>query len=177
VADRRRSDKERRTMEHHDHQPKSGHASRGGNHYPHLYLMAALSFVAMFILMYAMVDQFSNVFVNLNQAYMAGLMASPMVLIELIVMRAMYPNKRLNAIIAGVSVFVLALFWILIRQQTAIGNSQFLRSMIPHHAGAILMCEQLQADDAEIKQLCGEIIKSQNKEIGQMKAKLEQLDP
>jgi hypothetical protein len=99
-----------------------------------------------------------------------------MVLIELIVMRAMYPNKRLNAIIVGASIFLLALFWILIRQQTAIGNSQFLRSMIPHHAGAILMCEQLQADDAEIKQLCGEIIKSQNKEIAQMKAKLEQLN-
>jgi uncharacterized protein (DUF305 family) len=38
------------------------------------------------------------------------------------------------------------------------------------------MCEQLQADDAEIKQLCGAIIKSQNQEIAQMKAKLEQLD-
>jgi hypothetical protein len=168
--------KERCTMEHQDHHSKSGHGGRSENHYPHLYLMAALSFVAMFILMYAMVDQFSNVFVNLNQAYMAGLMASPMVLIELIVMRAMYPNKRLNAIILGASIFLLALFWVLIRQQTAIGNSQFLRSMIPHHAGAILMCEQLQADDAEIKQLCSEIIKSQNKEIAQMKAKLEQLD-
>jgi hypothetical protein len=163
-------------MDHQDHHSKTGHGRGRENHYPHLYLMAALSFVAMFILMYAMVDQFSNVFVNLNQAYMAGLMASPMVIIELVVMRAMYPNRRLNAIILGASVFLLVLFWILIRQQTAIGNSQFLRSMIPHHAGAILMCEQLQADDAEIKQLCGAIIKSQNQEIAQMKAKLEQLD-
>jgi hypothetical protein len=163
-------------MEHQNHHSQSGHGRRGGNHYPHLYLMAALSFVAMFFLMYAMVDRFSNVFVNLNQAYMAGLMASPMVLIELVVMRAMYPNKRLNAIIMGASLLLLALFWILIRQQTAIGNTQFLRSMIPHHASAILMCEQLRADDAEIKQLCGEIIKSQNREIAQMKAKLEQQD-
>jgi hypothetical protein len=163
-------------MDHQDHHSKTGHGRGRENHYRHLYLMAVLSFVAMFILMYAMVDQFSNVFVNLNQAYMAGLMASPMVIIELVVMRAMYPNRRLNAIILGASVFLLVLFWILIRQQTAIGNSQFLRSMIPHHAGAILMCEQLQADDAEIKQLCGAIIKSQNQEIAQMKAKLEQLD-
>jgi hypothetical protein len=168
--------KESCTMEHQAHHSKSGHGGSSGKHYPHLYLMAVLSFVAMFILMYAMVDEFSNVFVNLNQAYMAGLMASPMVIIELVVMRAMYPNRRLNAIILGASVFLLVLFWILIRQQTAIGNSQFLRSMIPHHAGAILMCEQLQADDAEIKQLCGAIIKSQNQEIAQMKAKLEQLD-
>jgi hypothetical protein len=160
----------------HQHHANAGHSDRGGNHYPHLYLMAALSFVAMFILMYAMVNQFSNVFVNLNQVYMAGLMACPMVLIELVVMRAMYPNKRLNAIILGASVLLLALFWILIRQQTAIGNSQFLRSMIPHHAGAILMCERLQADDAEIQRLCGEIIRSQNTEIAQMKAMLERLD-
>jgi hypothetical protein len=150
--------------------------ARPENHYRHLYLMAALSFVAMFVLMYAMVDRLSNVLVNLNQFYMAGLMAAPMVLIELVVMRAMYPNKRVNTIVIAVSILLLASFWILIRQQTAIGNSQFLRSMIPHHAGAILMCEQLQADDADIKQLCGEIIKSQNSEISQMKEKLEQLD-
>jgi uncharacterized protein (DUF305 family) len=26
--------------------------------------------------------------------------------------------------------------------QGAVGDDQFLRSMIPHHSGAILMCEQ-----------------------------------
>jgi hypothetical protein len=145
-------------------------------HYPHLYLMAALSFVAMFILMYAMVDSFSNVFINLNQFYMAGLMSAPMVLIELLVMRAMFPNKRLNTIIAVVSVVALLLFWFGIREQAAIGNAQFLRSMIPHHAGAILMCKESRANDAEIKKLCEDIIRSQSAEIAQMRAKLDQLD-
>jgi hypothetical protein len=137
--------------------------------------MAALSFGAMFALMYAMVDHFSNVFANLNQLYMAGLMAAPMVLIELLVMRAMYPDKRRNAIVAGVTLVAMAIFWFLIRQQAGIGNAQFLRSMIPHHAGAILMCEQLQADDAEIKQLCEGILRSQKAEIEQMKRRLENL--
>jgi dipeptide/tripeptide permease len=162
-------------MEHKKGHSKTGHTAHSENHYPHLYLMAALSFVAMFVLMYAMADRFANVFVNLNQFYMAGLMAAPMVLIELFVMRAMFPNRRLNLIVAVVSVAFLVLFWILIRQQAAIGNSQFLRSMIPHHAGAVLMCEQLQANDPEIKQLCRNIIKSQKAEIAQMKAKLAQL--
>lgn len=45
--------------------------------------MTVLSFIAMFILMYAMVDRFANVYPNVNQAYMAGLMAAPMVMIEL----------------------------------------------------------------------------------------------
>jgi hypothetical protein len=39
-----------------------------------------LSFVALYILMYAMVDRFANVLNNRNQVYMAGLMAAPMVL-------------------------------------------------------------------------------------------------
>lgn len=146
------------------------------NHYPRLYLMAGLSFVAMFALMYAMVDRFSNVFLNLNQFYMAGLMVVPMVLIELAVMRAMYSNGRLNTIIVIASIVALALFWFGIREQAAIGNEQFLRSMIPHHAGAILMCEETRANDAEIQKLCENIIKSQTDEIAQMRAKLAQLE-
>ena len=163
-------------MKHSRHQAKAGLVSHGENHYRHLYLMAGLSFVAMFALMYAMVDRFANVFVNLNQVYMAGLMAAPMVLIELVVMRAMYPNKSLNAIIIAISIALLALFWFLIRAQGGIGNAQFLRSMIPHHAGAILMCEKLHADDPEIKNLCAQILKSQREEIAQMQAKLERTE-
>ena len=146
------------------------------NHYPRLYLMAAVSFAAMFVLMYAMVDRFSNVFVNLNQAYMAGLMAAPMVIIEVLLMGSMYPDKRKNVVVLVMSLIAGVLFWILIRQQSAIDNAQFLRSMIPHHAGAVLMCENLRADDAEIQKLCAEIVKSQKAEILLMQRKLEQLD-
>jgi hypothetical protein len=149
------------------------HHATHGSPYLRLYLMAALSFVAMFVLMYAMVDRIENVFLNLNQVYMAALMVAPMVLIELAVMRAMYPSKRHNAAIAAASVILLGASWLSIRQQGAIGNEQFLRSMIPHHASAVLMCEQLRADDPEIKQLCAEILRSQKAEIKQMNALLE----
>jgi hypothetical protein len=57
------------------------------NHYRHLGLMAALSFVATYILMYAMVNTFDDVYNRVNQVYMAGLMTAPMVAIELVVMR------------------------------------------------------------------------------------------
>jgi phosphate/sulfate permease len=49
--------------------------------------MAALSFVATYILMYAMVNTFDDVSNSVNQVYMAGLMTAPMVAIELVVMR------------------------------------------------------------------------------------------
>jgi hypothetical protein len=38
--------------------------------------MTVLMFMAMFALMYAMVDKLDNVFPNLNQLYMAGLMTA-----------------------------------------------------------------------------------------------------
>jgi hypothetical protein len=148
----------------------SGHA--GKSHYRHLGIMTALSFIAMYILMYAMVDALDNVYMNFNQVYMAGLMAAPMVLIELAVMRSMYHDKRLNALIAGAAVVAAIVFFLFIRQQSAIGDRQFLRSMIPHHASAILMCNEASISDAGIKRLCQNILSSQQAEIDQMKAML-----
>ncbi|CAG0964167.1 hypothetical protein ARNL5_01163 [Anaerolineae bacterium] len=146
------------------------------NHYRRLLIMAVLSLIAMYILMYAMVNTVDNIYPNFNQFYMAGLMVAPMVIIELALMRAMYPDKRLNALIITVSVIGLFAFFMLIRQQTAISDKQFLRSMIPHHAAAILMCERASLQDPEIRTLCENILSSQQAEIDQMTAKLRELE-
>lgn len=145
------------------------------NHYGRFLIMIALHFIAMYVFMYAMVDDFGNVFNNFNQVYMAALMTASMVLIELPLMMAMYKSKKLNAIFIGVGLIVLVGSFLLIRKQTAISDRQFLRSMIPHHAGAILMCEEASIEDSEIRELCRNIIAGQRAEIDQMKAKLEQL--
>jgi uncharacterized protein (DUF305 family) len=145
-------------------------------HYGRLLLMAVLSFISMYVLMYAMVNSLSNVYLNVNQFYMAGLMAAPMVVIELALMGAMYSERKRNVIIMAASLIALGAFWTFIRQQTAITDRQFLRSMIPHHAGAILMCEEAAIRDPEIKELCGAIVSSQRSEIDQMKAKLAELE-
>lgn len=145
-------------------------------HYGHLAIMTGLSFIAMFILMYAMVDRFANVYPNVNQAYMAGLMAAPMVIIELLVMRGMYSNTRMNLIIGSAALAALALFFLGIRDQTAVGDVQFVKSMIPHHSGAILMCERSDIADAELKKLCGDIVQGQQQEIDQMKQILARLN-
>ena len=142
--------------------------------YPYYRLagMTVLSFIAMYILMYAMVASYDSVFKNINQVYMAGLMASPMVLIELAFMGGMYPNKTLNKGLMAVSVIALVGFFLLIRQQVAVTDTQFLRSMIPHHSGAILMCSKAAIRSAELKTLCQGIIANQDAEIKQMKAML-----
>jgi hypothetical protein len=161
-------------MEDHGRSTKGhGAGAHGGKeHYRHLAIMTALSFVAMYILMYAMVDALDSVYMNFNQVWMAGLMAAPMVLIELGVMRSMYQDKRLNALFAGGAAVALVLLFLFIRWQTAIGDRQFLRSMIPHHAGAILMCNKASISDAAIKTLCKSIVSGQQDEISQMKALL-----
>jgi hypothetical protein len=144
-------------------------------HYRNLLFMAVLSFICMYILMYVMVNSFANVYPSLNQFYMAGLMTSPMIIIEIFVMRTMYMDKKLNALTISISIIALIGFFTLIRQQIAISDKEFLRSMIPHHAGAILMCEQANLQDPEIKELCKNILSSQQAEIDSMKAKLNEL--
>ena len=142
------------------------------SHYVGLAWMAVLSFVAMYVLMYAMVDTVNNVYSNLNQFYMAGLMAMAMVIIELVVMRSMYSSRRLNIAVLGGCLVAAAAFWFGIREQGGITERQFLKSMIPHHAGAILMCEQTEMTDPEAVELCRGIIASQRSEIEQMKSML-----
>lgn len=146
--------------------------THGTTAYARLAGMVILSFIAMYALMYAMVNSFANVYNNVNEFYMAGLMAMPMVVIELVLMAAMYPNKRLNAALIGVSLVLGVLFWLGIRNQAAVSDQQFLRSMIPHHAGAILMCRQNTLTDPDLKRLCASIVESQQREIDEMKAKL-----
>jgi uncharacterized protein (DUF305 family) len=138
------------------------------SHYGGLALNLGLSAVAMYFAMYAMIDTAAELYLNLNNLYMVAMMVAPMGVLMLLLMGSMYPSKRLNlALHAGfVSMFALA-FW-LTRTQTAIGDEQFLRSMIPHHSGAILMCREASISDPEIIALCGAIQRSQREEIDQM---------
>jgi hypothetical protein len=148
---------------------------RHTQHYTYFAIMTSLSFIAMFVLMYAMVDVFTNVYPNLNQFYMAGLMVAPMMILELLLMGSMYPNKAANNAIVVGGLVLLVLSWFAMRQQTAVGDRQFIKSMIPHHAGAILMCREAPITDAELKRLCTSIISSQQSEIDTMKRILERL--
>lgn len=136
--------------------------------------MTLLMFAAMYALMYAMVDRFANVYNSLNQVYMSALMTGAMVLLELGIMRHMYKNTRRNVVVAVLSVVVLLVSWFGIREQWGIGDRQFLRSMIPHHSGALLMCGKSSVSDPRILALCQEILSSQQREIALMEQLLAQ---
>jgi hypothetical protein len=158
----------------HEENAMAADHSKHSRPYLRLSAMVLLSFIAMYILMYAMVDELPHVYNNLNQAYMAALMAAPMLIIELLLMRSMYPDRWRNALLIVIGLVVLAGAWLLIRQQTAIADRQFLRSMIPHHSGAVLMCEQASISDERLQALCRRIVESQLAEIVEMEALLAQ---
>lgn len=82
--------------------------------------MIVVSFIAMDLLMYSMVDIFANVIPNINQFYMAGLMTMPMLIIEPLVMGSMYCNKKLNILLIVTGFIGLILFFTGIRQQAAV---------------------------------------------------------
>ena len=87
-------------------------------------------------------------------------------------MPSMFPDRRTNLILNVVfgALFVLSLYGM--RTQALVGDTQFLRAMIPHHSGAVLMCEKATITDPQIKQLCSGIIAGQKAEIAQIKALL-----
>jgi uncharacterized protein (DUF305 family) len=142
-------------------------------HYLMLGVNLLLSLIIMYVAMFAMIWSWGEFVQNINFFYMALVMWAPMAAVMLLTMRPMYPNKKMNGLLyAGFGV-VFLLSMIGIREQALVGDRQFLRSMIPHHSGAVLMCEKAKIADREIKALCQGIISSQTSEIDQMKAILD----
>jgi hypothetical protein len=162
---------------HTGHHPGHGEQAHGATDmapYRRLLASLVLSYVVMFAVMYARVDEFDHVYLGFNQAYMAGLMVAPMLLVMMATMRPMFGNARLNAALVAVGIALTAAFWILLRQQVGVDDRQMMRSMIPHHSGAILVCTRASLVDADVRRLCAGIIESQQREIREMKALLGQ---
>jgi hypothetical protein len=154
----------------HEHGHMSGALAR--KHYGMLGLNLLASGIVMYFVMYTMIDRPADLYNNLNNLYMTLMMVTSMALLMLWMMPSMFPDHRTNIVlnVAFAGLFALSLWGM--RTQALIGDDQFLRSMIPHHSGAILMCEESSIRDPEIKRLCKGIIASQSAEIAQMKAML-----
>ena len=60
------------------------------------------------------------------------------------------------------------------REQINVGDKQFVKGMIPHHAAAVLMSEKAKLTDPELIELQKNILETQAKEIEFMKRKLKE---
>ena len=143
------------------------------HHYKMLGLNMGISLLIMYVVMFSMIWSAGEFINNLNMFYMALTMAAPMGILMLLMMRMMYPNRRLNMALHALFALMFAVGFWGTRAQALVGDRQFVRAMIPHHSGAILMCERAALRDAELRDLCfgpTGIVESQRREIAQMKA-------
>lgn len=161
-------------MNKHNHSPQQrGNPSR---HYLMFAVNMALSLVAMYFVMFSMIDGWADFRNNVNMFYMALTMVAPMGVLMLATMGGMYANKPLNLALYAVLVLLFVLALAATRLQVRVDDRQFIASMIPHHSGAILMCREAELRDPALLKLCNDITSSQRREIEQMKAIKARLD-
>lgn len=131
--------------------------------------MLAISFVIMYSVMFLNVAEFDHIYLSVTRVYMTILMVAPMAVVMLLMMGGMYKNKKLNIGILAGSVLVFVVTLVFLREQTFIGDRQYMKAMIPHHSSAILTSENAAISNAETQKLAAEIIEAQEKEIKLMK--------
>jgi hypothetical protein len=142
----------------------------GEGNYIRLGVELLVDFAIMYLVMYSMIATLDHFYLNINNLYMTLMMVTPMAVVMLVSMRQMFRARVLNVTIAvfAAGLFLAALLGM--RTQALVGDKEFLRSMIPHHSGAILMCREANINDPEIRALCMGIIEGQTREIQQMQA-------
>ncbi|MEV5634091.1 DUF305 domain-containing protein [Micromonospora tulbaghiae] len=132
-------------------------------------LVLLISLAVMFVLTLSQIRRWSDFFLNLSNFYMSVIMVAVMGVIMMGVMQQMFTDRRLNIVLYSVLVALFVGGFAAVRTEPFVGNENFLRSMIPHHSRAVLVCQESDITDPEIIALCDQIVKSQEEEITQMK--------
>ncbi|WP_285008044.1 DUF305 domain-containing protein [Pedobacter faecalis] len=147
------------------------------SNYPKLAVMMLISFCLMYAIMFLNVDQKEHIYLSLTRLYMSLLMVMPMAVMMLLMMPAMYPNKAANTIVIGTCSVLFVLSLICLRTQFPVNDRQYMKAMIPHHSSAILTSKHARIQDPRVRELADSIIRSQEREIAEMKALLKTLEP
>lgn len=138
--------------------------------------MIGTSTVAMMALMYLNTYQLDHVYFSQTRAWMALVMGAAMAVIMLLFMLGMYQDRRKNLLILVGSVVLFTLALWLVRSQSTVDDVSWMKAMIPHHSIAILTSERAHITDPRVRKLADGIIEAQRKEIGEMKALIEDLE-
>lgn len=136
--------------------------------YARFALSIALSLVAMYVFMFSEIDQLAHFRFALGMFWSTIAMVAAMGIVMVLTMSDMLPDRRVNMTLLAAFALVLVLSFAAARTEALMGDDAFLRSMIPHHASAIHMCNQATLTDPETIELCRGIVDSQSSEIAQM---------
>lgn len=140
--------------------------------YRNFALVMVINAVLMFLIPYVLIDRLDHLYFNLNRLYMTLMMVAPMGIVMLLVMGSMFHDKKLNYILLASFSALFLVCLVLVRTQTPVGDSQMMQSMIPNHSAGILMCKESDLTDPQVKEMCAQIVQTEQEQITQMKALL-----
>lgn len=138
--------------------------------------MIGTSTVVMFGLMYINTYNIDHVFWSETRFWMAFVMGAAMMVVMLLFMWSMYPNRAKNTLILGVAVLVFSVALWLVRSQTTVTDTEYMAAMIPHHSIAIMTSERAHIRDPRVRKLAHDIILAQRREIAQMRYLISEID-
>ncbi len=138
--------------------------------------MIITSMAVMLFLMYLNTYQIAHVTFSETRMYMAILMGATMAIIMLVFMLHMLTNRRWNMGIVIVSIVMIGISLFLVRSQTTVNDTSYMKAMIPHHSIAILTSKRANISDPRVRELADEIIEAQRQEIDEMKRLIEDLE-
>jgi FlaA1/EpsC-like NDP-sugar epimerase len=138
--------------------------------------MIITSTVVMFFLMYQLVYSLDHATFSRNRLVASLVMGCVMSVIMLAYMWSMYKGPAVKvSVLIGAALLGVILLWVN-RTQTLIDDAAFMRSMIPHHSIAINNARKASISDPRVRELADEIIRSQIREIAQMKLLLQDIE-
>lgn len=138
--------------------------------------MIAVSAVIMFFLMYQLIYSLDHFEYSNNRLVSALVMACVMTALMLGFMWSMFKGAAAKiAVLIGSIVLAIALL-LVNRAEVLNGDVGFMKSMIPHHSIAINNARKARITDPRVRKLADGIIKSQVREIAEMKLLVDDIE-
>ena len=134
--------------------------------------MIATSTIIMFFLMYQLVYSADHAMFSLNRLLSSLIMGAVMTVVMLGFMWKMYPGQGAKVAVLVVAALAAVGLLAINRGQALVGDSAFMKAMIPHHSIAINNARKASISDPRVRELADKIITSQVREIAEMKALL-----
>lgn len=138
--------------------------------------MIAASTAIMFFLMYHLVYSADHAIFSLNRLLSALIMGAVMTVVMLAFMWKMYEGQGIKVAVVVVAAAAAIALLATNRSQALVGDTAFMKAMIPHHSIAINNARKASISDPRVRQLSDKIITSQVKEIAEMKALIRDID-
>ena len=138
--------------------------------------MIATSTFIMFFLMYQLIHTTDHAMFSVNRLIASLVMGCVMAVIMLGFMWSMYEGQGTKmAVLTLAAIGAIALI-LVNRNQVLIGDTAFMKSMIPHHSIAINSSTEASISDPRVRELANKIIEAQVREIAEMKLLIEDIE-